>query len=296
MKKPKIGFVGLGLMGSAMVTRLLDCGYKLTVLGNKSRAPIEAAIARGAREAASAKALAEASDIIMICVTTSEVVESRMRGDNGILAGLTPGKTVIDFGTSLPSSTLALGAETEALGATYLDCPLGRPPHMALRGLLNIMGAGDKDGFNAVRPVLEVLGENVFHLGPLGTGHKVKLINNYFAMTSAVAMAEAYAMADAADVPRPVLSQVMSAGPSHSAIMDFISAFALEGDVELAFSIDNSAKDLGYYQSMAEDLKARSWISDGTVRALAGAQAAGQGAEMVPQILSYLTRNMRDQS
>lgn len=114
MTKPKIGFIGLGLMGSAMVERLQACGYALTVLGNRSRAPIEAAVARGATEATGAKALAEAVDIVMLCVTTSEQVEARMRGEDGVIAGLSAGKIVIDFGTSLPASTIALGEDVAA--------------------------------------------------------------------------------------------------------------------------------------------------------------------------------------
>ena len=104
MSKPKIGFIGLGLMGGAMVQRLQDQGYALTVLGNRDRTHLDAAIARGAVEAADAKSVAETSDIIMLCMGTSDHVESRMRGDSGVLAGVQPGAVVIDFGTSLPGS------------------------------------------------------------------------------------------------------------------------------------------------------------------------------------------------
>ena len=121
-----IGFIGLGLMGAAMVGRLQDKGYALNVLGNRDRTGVEAALARGATEAATAKELAQASDIIMLCMGTSVQVEGRMRGDDGVIAGLSDGKVVVDFGTSLPSSTKALGDEVSAQGATLLDAPLGR--------------------------------------------------------------------------------------------------------------------------------------------------------------------------
>ena len=98
-------------MGSAMVSRLQDKGYDVTVLGNTNRTGIEAAVARGATEAANGEEVAEASDIIMLCMGTSDHVESRMRGPDGVIAGLAPGKVVIDFGTSLPASTKALGKE-----------------------------------------------------------------------------------------------------------------------------------------------------------------------------------------
>ena len=184
MTTPEIGFIGLGLMGAAMVGRLQDRGYALTVLGHRNRAGVEAAVGRGATEAATARDLAAASDIVMLCMGTSDQVESRMRGPDGVIAGLRPGAVVIDFGTSLPASTRALGEEVAAAGGTYLDAPLGRTPSHAKDGKLNIMAAGDTAAYERVRPVLDDLGENVFHLGPLGSGHTIKLINNFFAMTS----------------------------------------------------------------------------------------------------------------
>ncbi len=110
-QKPKIGFIGLGLMGSAMVQRLQSVGYELTVMAHRNRKPIEEAVARGAVEAANAAGVAQASDIIMLCVDTTAAVESVMRGDDGVLAGLKEGALVIDFGTSIPGSTRALYQE-----------------------------------------------------------------------------------------------------------------------------------------------------------------------------------------
>ena len=122
MSKTSIGFIGLGLMGYAMVQRLQSLGYPLHVMANRSRTNVEAAVANGAVEHATPKAVAEASDIIMLCVDTSASVEANMLGENGILAGLSAGKTVIDFGTSLPSSTRAMGEKASALGAGGLRC------------------------------------------------------------------------------------------------------------------------------------------------------------------------------
>ena len=159
MSKAKIGFIGLGLMGGAMVGRLQDIGYALTVLGNNDRSQLDIAISRGAQEASTAKAVAEASDIVMMCMGTSEHVESRMRGADGVIAGLRPGAVVVDFGTSLPGSSRALALEVAAAGGQFLDAPLGRTPSHAKDGLLNIMASGDKAAFDAVEPVLQDQGE-----------------------------------------------------------------------------------------------------------------------------------------
>ena len=292
MSTPTIGFIGLGLMGEAMVSRLLDKGYALSVLGNVARTAIDKAVARGATEAANARALAEASDIVMLCVGTSDQVEGRMRGPDGVIAGLKPGAVVIDFGTSLPASTIALGAEVAAAGGQMLDAPLGRTPAHAYDGLLNLMCAGDKATFDQVKPVLDDLGENVFHLGALGSGHTVKLINNFFGMTTANAMAEAFAMADKAGVPRQLAYDVMRAGPLHSGMMDFVAAFATEGDPsKLAFSIRNATKDVGYYGQMAEALGVESVMSQGTRKALSEAVEDGRGDDMVSQMVdAYVAR------
>ncbi|MXU66646.1 NAD(P)-dependent oxidoreductase [Oceanomicrobium pacificus] len=288
MSRPALGFIGLGQMGVAMCHRLLDLGYPLTVVANRSRANIDAVVERGASEVATAREVAAASDITMLCMDTSASVESRMRGPDGVIAGLREGAVVIDFGTSLPGSTQALGDEVAAAGGTYLDAPLGRTPTHGRKGELNIMGSGDPDTFAKVRPVLDDLGENVFHLGPLGTGHTIKLINNFFAMTTASAMSEAFASADKAGIPRATLYKVMSAGPLHSGMMDFIKANAVDGDPnQLIFSIRNALKDVGYYAQMTEDAGATSLISPATRATLQRAVDDGFGDNLVPELVGF---------
>ena len=288
MSKPVIGFIGLGLMGWSMCRRLLDLSYPLTVVANRSRANVEAAIARGATETATARELAAASDIVMLCVDTSASVEARMRGDDGVITGLKPGTIVVDFGTSLPASTKELGGEVAAAGGIYLDAPLGRTPSHALEGKLNIMCSGDKTGFDKVEPVLDDLGENVFHLGALGSGHTIKLINNFFAMTTASAMAEAFAMADATGIDRKKVYDVMAAGPLHSGMMDFVKSHALEGNPKmLAFAVRNGLKDVGYFRTMAEQAGVDSIMSKSAFEALTAANENGFGERMVPEMVDF---------
>lgn len=291
MSKPVIGFIGLGLMGRAMCEHMLDEGYNLVVMANRSREAVDAAVARGATEVSTPKEIAEASDIIMLCVDTSQSVEGRMYGDDGVIAGLSSGKVVIDFGTSLPSSTQKIGADVAAKDASYLDSPIGRTPTHARDGLLNLMCSGDKAGFDKAEGILNVLGENVFYLGELGSGHTIKLINNFFGMTVANAMAEAFAMADKMDVDRQQLYDVMSAGPLHSGMMDFVKAYAVENDSsKLAFAIKNALKDVGYYAQMSSDAGAESIMSQSTLKALQNATDAGQGEEMVSQMYDYYSK------
>ncbi|KAB7886845.1 NAD(P)-dependent oxidoreductase [Poseidonibacter ostreae] len=288
-KLPKIGFIGLGLMGSAIVNRLQDLNYTLTVLGRKRNDGINKAESRGATVATNASEVAQASDIIFICVDTSKSVESIMLNENGLLEGLKAGSLVIDLGTSLPESTKMLGDKIKEKGASYMDAPLGRTPKHALDGLLNIMSAGEKSDFDRVKPVLEDIGENVFHVGALGAGHTLKLINNFFGMTLATAMSESFAMADLAGIKREDLYGIMSAGPLHSMMMDFVKANAVDGNSKsLGFSIGNAHKDLSYYVSMTEALNVTSGIATGTKATLGSAVDQGKGDLDVPDMVSHL--------
>lgn len=293
----RIGFVGLGLMGSAMVGRLQDCNYQLTVLGNKDRTGLDQALTRGALEAASGVDLAKQSDVIMLCMGTSDQVEERILGEQGIISGLSSGKIIIDFGTSLPSSTKEISSKIADTGAVILDAPLGRTPNHAKDGLLNIMASGDKDAFDAVRTILENLGENVFYLGDLGTGHTIKLMNNFFGMTIANAMAEVFAVADAAGVSRETVYKVISAGPLHSSMMDFISAFGLEGDKsKLEFAIKNAFKDVSYYRLMTQNLGINSIMSESASKALSQANDDGYANAMVCEMIDFFKKHYSSDS
>lgn len=289
MTNPTIGFIGLGLMGANMAECLLNNDQDLIVMGRNKDA-VAKAIAGGASEVKTPRELAEACDIVMLCVTTSEVVESLVYGDDGILAGIKDGAVVIDFGTSIPASTQKIGADLAAKGAGMIDAPLGRTPAHAKDGLLNIMAAGDQSTFDKVKPTLDILGENVFYLGALGAGHTTKLINNFMGMTSACAMSQAFAVADRAGIDRQQLFDIMSAGPSNSPFMNFCKNYAVDGVSDLGFSITNANKDLNYFVQMVEDMGTRALIAEGTSSNLQAAVDAGMGDGNVPEIFDYFLK------
>jgi 3-hydroxyisobutyrate dehydrogenase len=286
MENPVIGFIGLGLMGGNMVECLQKNGTAPVVMGRNKDA-VGAAVARGAREVSTPKEMAQACDIIMLCVTTSEVVEGLVYGDDGILAGVKPGAVLIDFGTSIPASTRKIGADLAAKGAGMIDAPLGRTPAHAKDGLLNIMAAGDEDTYAKVKPVLDVLGENVFYVGALGAGHTTKLINNFMGMTTVSAMSQAFAVADRAGLDRAQLHDIMSAGPSNSPFMGFCKKYAVDGISDLGFSLANANKDISYFLAMVQDLGTRSEIGEGTSHNLQAAVDAGMSDGNVPEIFDY---------
>ena len=287
MSKPVIGFIGLGLMGGNMVENLQKRGFPVVVM-DLNKDAVATVLARGnATEAGSPKELAEQSDIIQLCLTTSNVVESVVYSENGILAGIKEGSVLIDFGTSIPASTKKIGAALASKGAGMIDAPLGRTPAHAKDGLLNIMAAGDKATFDRYEPILKEQGENVFYLGDLGAGHTTKLINNFMGMTTVCAMSQAFATADLAGVDRAQLFEIMSSGPSNSPFMKFCKHYAVDGVSDLGFSINNANKDLHYFNQMLSDLGTRSLIAEGTSTGLQAAADAGMGAGDVPEIYDY---------
>lgn len=287
--QPQIGFIGLGLMGSAMVQRLQDLDYNLVVMAHRRRKAIEAAVERGAEEVATPKDVAASSDVVMLCVDTTATVEAVMLGKNGVLSGLQQDAIVVDFGTSIPSSTRVLAEKCKEKGASMMDAPLGRTPAQALDGLLNIMSAGNSQDFERMKPVFKDLGENVFHVGSIGAGHTLKLINNFYGMTTACAMSEAFAMADLTGIERKTLYDIMSSGPLKSGMMDMIKVGAVDGEPEkMAFSIANALKDLGYYSNMADDFRVPSLISPGVKKALSLANSSGFGEKMIPEMVNYI--------
>ncbi|MEH0759139.1 NAD(P)-dependent oxidoreductase [Vibrio sp. 16] len=289
MTKPTIGFIGLGLMGGNMVENLQKRGYQLNVM-DLNKDAVAVCVERGAKAVSTGKELAENSDIVMLCLTTSAVVEKVVYGDEGILAGMSEGKTLIDFGTSIPASTKKIGEDLAQKGAGMIDAPLGRTPAHAKDGLLNIMAAGDIDTFNKVKPVLEEQGENVFHLGALGAGHTTKLVNNFMGMTTVAAMSQAFAVAKLAGVDGQQLFDIMSAGPSNSPFMQFCKFYAVDGEEKLGFSIANANKDLGYFLEMVSDLGTQSLIAEGTSKSLQAAVDSGLANNDVPVIFDYFLK------
>jgi len=289
LEKPTVGFIGLGLMGSNMAECLLNNGFKLNVMGRNKDA-VAAATTLGAIEVHTPKELAEVSDIIMLCVTTSDVVESLIYGDDGILAGAKKGAVVIDYGTSIPESTRKIGADLAAKGVGMLDAPLGRTPAHAKDGLLNIMAAGDKETFEKMKPVLDVQGENVFYFGALGAGHVAKLINNFMGMTTVCAMSQAFAVAERAGLETQQLFDVMSAGPSNSPFMQFCKKYAVDDVSDLGFSIANASKDIAYFVQMVDDMGTRAQIAEGTAANLQAALDSGMGDGNVPEIFDYFKK------
>lgn len=293
---PRVGFIGIGLMGHGMAKNIAAKGFPLTFL--KRRSTPDAGtdlIALGAREASTAREVAAASDIIILCVTGSPDVESVCFGAGGISESARTGLMVVDTSTAEPTSTAVMRDRFAALGVEFVDAPLARTPVEAELGKLNTMVGATEESFARLEPVLKAYCENIFHVGPPGAGHKVKLMNNFIAQAICAATAEAFAASVKSGVDPKQLVRVVSAGGVNSGLFQAM-AKSLDGDMQgLKFQLDNARKDLRYYTHFTESMPLASWLGEAVHQALVQACAMGLGGGMVAELVTAQekTNNIR---
>jgi 3-hydroxyisobutyrate dehydrogenase-like beta-hydroxyacid dehydrogenase len=287
-RKPRIGFIGLGLMGHGMAKNLVLKGYALTVLAHRNRKPLDDLLARGAVEAATQAELVRRSDIIFLCVTGTPQVEAIAYAPDGLLACAHDGLIVVDTSTSEPASTAKIRADFAKKHAVFVDAPLARTPAEAEEGRLNTMVGAEDAVFAALAPVLRAFCENVIHVGPPGHGHTLKLINNFLAQAIATATAEACATAVKSGVSLAKLHAVVSAGGVNSGIFQMMLGRMLEGNGDLSglkFTLSNAMKDLRYYTHVAESLPVPSVVGEAVHQSLVTANALGFGDKYVASLI-----------
>jgi 3-hydroxyisobutyrate dehydrogenase-like beta-hydroxyacid dehydrogenase len=287
--KQRIGFIGAGLMGHGMAKNIVEKGYPLTVLGHRNRQPIDDLIGRGAREAKSPKELAQQSDIVIICVTGSPQVEDLVFKKDGLLEGLRAGMIVADATTAEPTSTMKVAAAVSEAGARFADIPLIRTPREAEAGTLGVMVGSDAALLAELKPVLETFANAIFHAGPLGAGHKLKLINNYIALAAAAAAAEGIATAKKAGVDLKALTDIVLSGGANSVMFQRLSKYFLDGDdTHAIFALANCAKDLRYYTHMAEATPVVGFIAEAVHQTFQMANTRGFGDKYLPHIIDAI--------
>ena len=286
MSSPRIGFIGIGMMGHGMAKNLLAKGFALTLKVHRDRTRAADLLAAGAKEATTHAELARASDMVILCVTGSPQVEEIVLGTAGILSAARPGLVVIDTSTAEPGSTARLREALAAKGTALVDAPLARTPMEAEAGRLNTMVGANDALFAQVKPVLSAFCENVFHVGPPGAGHTLKLVNNFMALTIVASIGEAFAVAAKAGVKLDKLFEVVSQGALNSPIFQMMAGGAVAGDLgRMKFSIQNAAKDLRYYTHLAESLPVATFLGEAVHQSFAQAVALGLGEKMVPSMI-----------
>lgn len=289
MKKPAIGFIGVGLMGHGMAKNIVEKGYPLAVMAHRNRKPVDDLIARGATEVKNPAEMAAACDIIFLCVSGSPQVEAVIRGKDGILSAGKKGLIVVDCSTSDPVSTLMLADELKAAGMALADAPLSRTPKEAEAGTLDAMVGADAQTFATIKPVIDCWAGVVVHLGEVGLGHKMKLINNFIGMGYATLYAEALAVARKAGLTAEQVNSVIAPGRLSNGFYETFMKWTLERDENAhRFSIINAHKDMRYLANMAASVGAVTPLQSVVRNGFAAMEAVGQGEKYVPMLADFV--------
>ena len=284
MAKECIGFIGVGLMGHGMAGNIVDKGWPLTVMGHRNREPVEDLKSRGAAEAKTPREIAEQSDIVVLCVTGSPEVQAIVQGPDGLASAGKP-LLVIDCSTSDPSVTIRLAAELAPAGITLIDAPLGRTPADAKAGTLDVMVGGDPAVVERARPVLDAFAGRVVHTGPTGTGHTMKLLNNFLSMGYAALYAEALALGAKAGITPQLFDSVIRGGRMDCGFYQTFFKWVLERDRNAhKFALRNGLKDMTYLASFANSVGLANPVGAAVRNSFALAVGTGHGEDYVPML------------
>jgi 3-hydroxyisobutyrate dehydrogenase-like beta-hydroxyacid dehydrogenase len=282
---PVIGFIGLGLMGQGMATNLRKAGFELWVKGGTTRKPVDALLALGAHEAASPREMAARCDIIHLCLPNSQVIEETMAGPNGILAGGRPGLVVIDASTANPSSTLRIASDLEQAGGVFVDAPLGGTPAQADTGQLTAMVGCDEALLDSISPVISAWASTITRIGPVGSGHKMKLIMNFIGLTYGSLFSEVVVLAAKVGIAPALLREVIAPGRMGSGFFDTFMAYVVDRDRDAhKFTIANAAKDLRYINQMASEAGVMNIVAGAAMHYYTHVEAQGGGDKYVPML------------
>ncbi|SHN60392.1 NAD(P)-binding domain-containing protein [Desulfovibrio litoralis] len=240
-----VGFIGLGMMGEGMVSNLLKAGH--TVKGyDISAAALERHAKAGGIATKSIQEVVKDVDVVMTMLPTGAHVESVLFGKDNAAALMKPGTIVIDSSTILPKTTESIASRLKEMGLAMLDAPVGRTSDHAWSGTLIFMVGGDAAHLEKARPLLEAMGEVVYHCGSNGAGIRSKIINNYMSIVLNVLTAEALTLGDKANLDRETLIKILMGTPAgRSHLATSYPAKVFKGDISPVFMLDLAAKDLG---------------------------------------------------
>jgi 3-hydroxyisobutyrate dehydrogenase-like beta-hydroxyacid dehydrogenase len=283
--KPVIGFIGLGFMGHGMARNLRLKGYDLWVKGRANRAPVESLLALGAQEATSPKEMAQKCDIIHICLSNSPQIEAVMRAPDGILAGARAGLIVIDTSTANPGSTEALAAELAAKGGHFVDAPLGGTPVQAEAGQLSAMVGCDAAVFDRVAPVIGSWAARTTRIGPVGSGHKMKLLMNFISLSYGALFSEVVVLGAKVGISAQTIREVISPSRMGNGFFETFMGYVVDRNRDShKFSIANAAKDLRYLNDMASDASMMNIMAAAAQHYYSHAVATGHEQDYVPML------------
>lgn len=250
----EVGYVGLGVMGSSIVRRLLAGGHDVTVW-NRTREKAEPLLDLGARWAGSPHEVAAAGEFVFTMVTNTAAVQAVTEGEDGILAGLRPGAIYVDMSTASPANTRDLAERVAAAGASMLDSPVSGTAITVDQGKASLMVGGDDEAFERARPVLEAIGPRVIHVGPSGSAVTMKIAVNLSLAVQMLAFSEGVLLAEKSGIPREKAVEVMLASVIASPMVAYRGPLVLGHPEEVWFDCHMMQKDMNLALELGRQLE-----------------------------------------
>ena len=290
----KIGFIGIGAMGQPMLANLVKHGHQI-VAYDVVESALAGAVKAGAARAASSAAAARESEMVITILPSSSHVEAAYLGPGGVLEGVGRGRLCIDMSTIDPSVSRRVAEAVSQRGARFIDAPVSGGVPRATDGTLAIMVGGDARDFEEARPVLAAMGANIIHVGPVGAGEVAKLCNNLVAGVAAVAVSEAFRIAEGFGVDPKVLTDVISKSSGNTWVMQqahpvpgLVARAASSRDYAPGFMTDLMAKDLGLAVNAARELRVPAVVAAAAQQVLRLASSHGLGRKDFTAVYSFL--------
>ncbi|MCM0757602.1 NAD(P)-dependent oxidoreductase [Sporomusa sphaeroides DSM 2875] len=281
----ELGFIGLGAMGSKMLANVIKAGHSVTVF-DIGQAAVDAAVALGAKKAANAAETVRGKEIVLLSLPNSAIVESTVLGPGGILEGAEQGLLIVDLSSITPQSIQKIAGIAKAKGVSIIDAPVSGGTAGAQMATLSIMVGGEQADFERALPVLQSIGSKIDHVGAIGAGDTVKLVNNLLLGVNMVAVAEALCLGVKAGIKPEVLYQIISNSSGNSyALTAKYKKFIAAGNFEPGFMIDLQYKDLQLAVDTAKGLKVPLVLGNIAQQAYEIARASGLGAEDISAVI-----------
>jgi 3-hydroxyisobutyrate dehydrogenase len=252
MSDLRIGFIGLGNVGSQLAANLQRQGADLTVR-DLDAARVAALVARGAKAAASPGELAAGVDVVITCLPSPAICAEVMEAPDGVLAGLGGGKIWLEMSTTDHAEVMRLAARVEERGAIALDCPVSGGCHRAASGNISIFAGGPRAAFERVLPLLTLLGQRILHTGPVGSASQLKVLTNYLCTVHLAALAEALTVARVAGLDLNTTYEAIRISSGNSFVHETESQVILNGSRDINFTMDLVIKDVGLFDTLARE-------------------------------------------
>ncbi len=281
----KIGFVGLGAMGKPMACNLICANYEVYVFDVMESAVQEMA-EKGAHGCASAGEVAKQADVIICSLPNAKIVEDVMTGGDGVFENCSKGSVIIDMSSVAPNSTRMMAERAAKLGVHYIDAPVSGGVSGAAAGTLTIMVGADDETFQKVKPIFDVLGKNIYHIGDVGGGDAIKMVNNLLLGCNMAALAEALTLGVKCGLSVETMKEVISVSSGRSYALDAkLQKFIMADSYQKGFATDLQYKDLGLALEASRDERVPLPMTAAAVQIYETARAMGQGREDMSSIV-----------